>query len=937
MHARPSAPMTATTLVIVLMSAAGSRGASEASRDGAQTPLSAAPSQENASGALEEAKRLQQEADAHLAAGQLKDALDKTDRALAIRRQYRGEMHPDVAYSVSQLGEIAYRQGQYDRAEALVSDALQIREATLGPNHLDVAESLGNLASMLLVKGDYVRPDPLYQRALAIYERASSGQTPSPDLEGRIAGILNNRALLYHRRGDYAEAESQYLRALAIRERTGGPDDPSVARTLANLGAVYYVSGQHDKAAQVLRRALIIQEQRNDPSLSTTSSNLAAVYFDQGDYRNAETLYQRAVAIDERNLGPQHPTLAVRLVGLAETLRLSGQYSSADPLYERALAIQERALGPAHPQVATTLIARSLLRYAAGNFDGAVELLARGGELREEAATYVLTTGAEEEKRLYLRTLADETDIAISLHLGAAAASTAAARLALTNILQRKGRSIDAMTDQMAVLRRRLDDADREVLNQFSEAREQLARTVLRGVATDAQRQSLTALRSEVQRLEQTISTRSRQFQMASRTATLAQVQETLPQETALIEFVSYRPFFVRNARKTTFGTPRYAAYVLRRNGIAAGVDLGEAVSIDQEVERFRTALSNPSRDARTAGRKLHQTLIAPLSASLRAGQRVIISPDGALNVIPFSALVGDDGKYLVEHATISNVASGRDLIRMQSASNRSRALAAPAIVANPSFGPVAVTSAAAIDRQQATRALPTTSELNRNLRFVDLPGTAQEARAIAKVLPDARVYTGTNASEVLLKGLSAPAILHIATHGFFLQPQSASPAAAANGQPNSTSQGGTAVDRQDALVLSGLALAGANRRQSGAGEDGILTGLEVAGLDLWGTRMVVLSACETALGDARYGEGVYGLRRALVLAGSESQVMSLWKVSDSATRDLMIGFYQRLQSGEGRADALRNVQLSLLRSGRTRAHPFFWASFIQSGDWRPF
>ena len=99
---------------------------------------------------------------------------------------------------------------------------------------------------------------------------------------------------------------------------------------------------------------------------------------------------------------------------------------------------------------------------------------------------------------------------------------------------------------------------------------------------------------------------------------------------------------------------------------------------------------------------------------------------------------------------------------------------------------------------------------------------------------------------------------------------------------------------------------------------------------------MVVLSACETALGDAKSGEGVYGLRRALVLAGSESQVMSLWKVSDEATRDLMIGFYQRLQSGAGRAEALRNAQLAMLRA-RTRAHPFFWASFIQSGDWRAF
>ena len=121
--------------------------------------------------------------------------------------------------------------------------------------------------------------------------------------------------------------------------------------------------------------------------------------------------------------------------------------------------------------------------------------------------------------------------------------------------------------------------------------------------------------------------------------------------------------------------------------------------------------------------------------------------------------------------------------------------------------------------------------------------------------------------------------------------------------------------------MLSGLALAGANQRSSGDGEDGLLTALEVAGLDLWGTRMVVLSACETGVGDARNGEGVYGLRRALVLAGSESQVMSLWQVSDVATRDLMIAFYQRLRAGEGRAEALRNVQLAMLH-GEAQPRP---------------
>jgi CHAT domain-containing protein len=136
-------------------------------------------------------------------------------------------------------------------------------------------------------------------------------------------------------------------------------------------------------------------------------------------------------------------------------------------------------------------------------------------------------------------------------------------------------------------------------------------------------------------------------------------------------------------------------------------------------------------------------------------------------------------------------------------------------------------------------------------------------------------------------------------------------------------------------LLRSGLALAGANLRRgrAGAEDDGILTALEAAGLDLRGTKLVALSACDTGVGEVKVGDGVYGLRRALVLAGAETQVMSLWPVSDAGTRDLMIEYYKALRRGEGRGEGLRRVQLGMIKS-RDRRHPFYWASFIQSGEW---
>lgn len=212
------------------------------------------------------------------------------------------------------------------------------------------------------------------------------------------------------------------------------------------------------------------------------------------------------------------------------------------------------------------------------------------------------------------------------------------------------------------------------------------------------------------------------------------------------------------------------------------------------------------------------------------------------------------------------------------------------------------------------------------NLRFGPLLGSEAEVAAIRPLLPEnAVVLTEAAATENALKQVRGPSILHLATHGFFL-PDAPSPS------PEEAPAQLAAAENP--LLRSGLALAGFNQRAS-EGEDGVLTALEVAGLDLRGTRLVVLSACETGLGDVASGEGVYGLRRAFGMAGAESQMMSLWKVSDRGTADFMAQYYGCLQAGEGRSEALRQVQLAALETGRYQ-HPYHWAAFFFSGDWRP-
>ena len=353
--------------------------------------------------------------------------------------------------------------------------------------------------------------------------------------------------------------------------------------------------------------------------------------------------------------------------------------------------------------------------------------------------------------------------------------------------------------------------------------------------------------------------------------------------------------------------------------------ELGSAEEIDHAVDAFRQALRDPRRkDVESLARAVDQKVMQPVRALADDAAVLLISPDGALNLVPFQALEDEHGRYLVERYSISYLTSGRDLLRMQSPRpSRSE----PLVIANPFFGepemaPTLLAKANRASSGSRTSALPASQQrrsitIGKDLSsvyFAPLSGAGQEARAIQLRFPEARILSGRQATESALKQADAPRVLHIATHGFFLQDA-------------------VSARIENPLLRSGLALAGANLRARGA-DDGIFTALEASGLNLWGTKLVTLSACDTGVGEVKNGEGVYGLRRAFFLAGAESLVMSLWPVSDYMTREMMTTYYTGLKQGLGRGEALRQAQLVMLKRAGRR-HPFYWASFIQSGDWK--
>lgn len=868
----------------------------------------------------------------YIAAGDYARAEPLYQRARAIYEKQLGTEHPFVATVISGLAGLYNNKGDYARAEPLLRQVLSMREKALGSESQEVALALNNLAQFYLEKGEYVEAGPLYQRALTILEKVLGAKHPT------VATVLNNLGGLYEREGDRARAAVLYQRALRIREETLGAEHPDVAASLNNVALFYMKHGDLVRAEPLFQRVVAIWEKSlgtKHPNYATALNNLAGLYERKGDITRAEATFRGALDIREKALGAEHIDVAASLSNLALLYQGRGDNERAEPMHQRALAIYEKSFGDQHPTVATLLSNLAELYRKKGDAAQAVKIQAHADEISERHLALLLTAGSEEQKRLYAATLSDETDYTISLHTYNLPANVEAARLAMTTILRRKGRVLDATSDQIRALRRRLAPQDLALFEQLSTARAQLAAMILKGPgknASAAHRMGIDRLEAEVGRLEAEVSRRSTEFNVESQPVTLDRIQAAIPARAALVEIISYRPFKAKPISATDRREkPRYAAYILSKDGPPLFVDLKEASAIDANIARFRAALGDPQRnDVKTIARSLGEKVMRPIRKALGDTHQLFISPDGALNLIPFAALVDEQGQYLVENYSITYLTSGRDLLRYQVESESKQG---PVVIADPLFTarrssdtrPAADRSGGVNGRRSADMA---------QLKFGPLPGTADEAKAIAAILPQAKVLTQAQATEAALKEVASPRILHIATHGFFLNDR---PPQTSSGSPNAaaeTENGSVELRGENPLLRSGLALTGANQRLDESGGDGLITALEASGLNLWGTKLVVLSACETGVGDVRNGEGVYGLRRALVIAGAESQVMSLWKVDDTATRRLMTNYYERLQSGEGRTEALRQVQIDVLKKGE-RTHPFYWAGFIQSGDWR--
>ena len=331
---------------------------------------------------VEEASKLDDQADALYEKGRYAEAEPLYKRSLAIREKALGPDHPDVAASLNNLALLYDQQGRHVDAEPLYKKALAIWEKALGSDHLDVATALNNLALLYDAQGRYAEAEPLYRRSLAIREKILAPDDPD------ITYPLNNLALLYKKQGRYADAEPLYKKALAIFEKTLGSEHPDVAAALNNLATLYDSEGRYADAEPFLKRSLAIFEKTlgpEHPYVATALNNLAALYESEGRLADAELLHKRSLTIREKALGPDHPDVATSLNNLANLYNSQGRYADAEPFYKRSLAIVEKALGPEHPDLATPLNNLAFYYYSQGRYADAEPLHKRSLVIREKA------------------------------------------------------------------------------------------------------------------------------------------------------------------------------------------------------------------------------------------------------------------------------------------------------------------------------------------------------------------------------------------------------------------------------------------------------------------------------------------------------------------------------------------------------------------------
>jgi CHAT domain-containing protein/lipopolysaccharide biosynthesis regulator YciM len=862
--------------------------------------------------------------------GKFKEAETYYIESLAmVKRIYKGG-HPYIATMQSSLALFYNDQGRFSDAVNLCKEALEMAKRIYKGDHEDVANKLNSLASIYHNQGKYTDSEVLYTEALEMYKRLFKGDHPG------IASSINSLAKLYHEMGRITLSEKLYKESMEMTKRLFKGDHPNTATVVNGIALLYKDQGRLAEAETLFKDAsemLLRLYQKNNPLVALSLNNLATLYSAQGRYDEAEYLLKDVLEINKKLYQKDHPLVAVSLNNLALINKIKSNIVDAEILYKQALDIYKKAYNNVHPWLNTCIYNIAILYDIQSKMLEAElyykELLERLNDLFNHQSVYL----SEREKKQFWNTMSKSFDGFNSFAVRRVGENPLILCNMYDNQLYTKGMLISSTN---RIKNRIINSGDSALVAQFrmwSDMREFLVRLYkMSNEELKKKNFNIDSIENCANNFEKEISLKSEKFAKSyeKKKVTWKIIQGLLKPDETAVEVLRFQ-FWDKNRMTDTI----YYAFLIISDKTEEHPDI-VILENGKELENYyyneyRNSIQFKKKDTVSFDR-----FWGKLYDKLKVYKKIYFSADGIYNKLNPSTLMMPDGKYLLDIQDIQQVNSTKDLLLgYYRTKEESNIYNSAVLIGNPNFSLSEELVKESIRKIRGEKEDEKSYELladTRGTQLTKLPGTEKEVKNIEKFLKskkwDVNSYLGDMAIKTAVTSANSPRVLHIATHGLFLEDVKRS------GKELFGFEEQKMVENP--LLRSGLFFTGADNflktgKESYAGEEnGLLTAFEAMNLNLDRTELVVLSACETGLGEIRNGEGVFGLRRAFQQAGAKTVLMSLWKVNDQATQELMSSFYKNWVTGMTKRNAFSKAQQEIRAKYK---EPYYWGAFVMVGE----
>ncbi len=798
-----------------------------------------------------------------------------------------------IAKTVSNLAIFYHASGQYALASEL-SEANQVFIGQwIGRGSLAMAAELNNYAVVLRDQGEYSTAEKTFETARQILNNRGEEESLS------YALLLNNKAMLLASLGRYTEAEQLLNQCISLAEEDLNTKGSSFTKFKINLGLVKQEQEDYSEAEAIYNEVLALKEKRfgkRHEDYAAVQNNLAALYMETGNEEAVEPLLLNALDIYESKLGTEHPAYASTLVNLGKLYTQTKAFDKAAGRFEQAREIYEQNFGSLNPRFIEVLGELGKVKWLQGAYEEADAYFQSNIEKNMALLEAYFPAMSENEKAKYWQTVRPSLLTYYNYAIARAGSAPQHLKSVYELQLKTKGILLNSTTRVKNEILNGNNESLKNLYNEWINTREQLANYYTYSKAQlIEQKIDLAAIEQSANELEKQLSEQSSAFADASGLPQmkLEDIMQNMKPGEIAIEVIRLPKFDLGLTQDV------YYAFLIVEHGAQY-----PKVALVENGNELETKFANAYRKQiqfQTEDDYSYDKFWAPVAAKISDASKIYLSPDGVYNQVNVLTLKKPDGGYLLDDLQMVTVSSTRSL-GSQPKQKTGREIV---MVGAPEYG----------DPQ----------------KLAPLPGTRKEIETIASMLKSkqmpVKTYLESAAKEEVFKSsIQSPEILHIATHGFFLTDIN---------QQKQDNVFGISIDKaaENPLLRAGLMFTHAARvmdnvdsKEVSTSNDGILTAYEAMLMDLTDTEMVILSACETGLGEIKAGEGVYGLQRAFQVAGADNIIMSLWKVNDEATQQMMTSFYQNWLASGDREAAFRKAQQSVKAKFEA---PYYWGAFV--------